>query len=159
MDTAVLTLRGRGDRTEGGDRRVQAEACHMHPLPGTSHGGQSKTSAKKTTSSALCKGSSGGRAKSEGECWQESSLVKEEVPGRYGCRPKSICTSLRFEEMKPGRQENLFFINHTWFTTTALQASYKRSPVKHPASYTLAAECINSCRLTAFRSLRIGVQQ
>lgn len=43
----------------GGDRRVQAEACHMHPLPGTSHGGQSK----KTTSPALCRGrrSSGGR--------------------------------------------------------------------------------------------------
>lgn len=34
-----------------------------------------------------------GKDGSKGECWQASRLVKEEDPGRYGCRPKSICTS------------------------------------------------------------------
>ena len=62
MDTAVLTVRGRGDRgVLGGGRRVQAETCHMHPLPGTSHGGQSKRSAKKTTLSVFCRGRGGVR--------------------------------------------------------------------------------------------------
>lgn len=36
------------------------------------------------------------------------SLLEEEAQGRYGCRPNSICTSLRFVEMRSGRQENLF---------------------------------------------------
>lgn len=42
----------------------------------------------------------------------------------------------------------LFFfflwINHTYFTTTSLQANYKRSPINQPTSYTAAAESINS---------------
>lgn len=60
MDTAVLTLHVRGDGGEGGAGRVQAEACYVHPLPGTSHGGRSKTSTKKTTSSACTEAALGG---------------------------------------------------------------------------------------------------
>lgn len=61
MDTAVLTLHGRGDGGEGGAGRVQAGlACYVHPLPGTSHGGRSKTSTKKTTSLACTEAALGG---------------------------------------------------------------------------------------------------
>lgn len=35
--------------------------------------------------------------------------MEEDVPGRYGCGPKSICMFLRFVKMKPGRQKNQFF--------------------------------------------------
>lgn len=49
----------------------------------------------------------GGGAKG-GVLTRGGSLVEEEVQGRYGCRPNSICTSLRLVvEMRSGRQENL----------------------------------------------------
>lgn len=139
----------------GGDRRVQTEACHMHPLPGTSHGGQSKTSAKKTTSSALCRGKGGN--------WGGVNAGKV---GGGGQQRRGVLTGYQFGEGRCSREvwlqaklylyvcevfgnetwqtgEPVFFMNHTWFTTTTLQASYKSNPVKCSASYTVAAESIN----------------
>lgn len=79
-----------------------------------------KSNENSITSAAL--GGSEGERANGGVLTRGGSLVEEEVQGRYGCRPNSICTSLRFVEMRSGRQENLFFpplcsffslINHT----------------------------------------------
>lgn len=67
---------------------------------------------------------------------------------------QSLFVHLRgLRRCKPGRQENQFL----WITHDLQQQpyrqSYKRSPVKCPAFYALAAEIIGSCRLTAFMSM------
>lgn len=157
MDTAVLTLRGRGDRREGEtdvsrQRPATCIRCQVLPMEDSQRQAQSKENNTIGPVQRLQRGEGGDVV----ECWQGSSLVKEEVPGRYGCRPKSICMSLRFVETKPGRQENLFcffvfFINRTWFTTAALRASSRRSPIKRRTSYTLTAESINSSETDGFQ--------
>lgn len=143
MDTAILTLRGREDRREGEtDVSRQKPAiyirCQVLPMEDSQRQAQRKQHHRPFAEAEAVLGGDkcwwgGGRANREGECWQESSLVKEEVPGRYGCRPKSICMSVRFLEMELGRQENQFFYeSHMIYNNNNTAGKLQKEPRKMP---------------------------
>lgn len=161
MDTTVLTLRGRGERREGEtnvSRHKPATCIRCQVLPTED---SQKTSAKKTTWLAVCRGKGGGggegrerRGVLTGEQFGKGRSSREVwLQAKVYLYVSEVCGDETWQTGEP-----VFYKSHMIYNNRPPGESQKEL-VKQPASYTPAAENINSCRVTAFLSLSVEVQE